>query len=51
MNRRCSEGNALARAVFMHRIGVIRSRGLENQSYRASGLTLLSAVVTFWNTL
>ncbi|WP_353654497.1 Tn3 family transposase, partial [Citrobacter sp. Cb130] len=30
--------NALARAVFMHRLGEIRDRGLENQSYRASGL-------------
>lgn len=30
--------NALARAVFMHRLGEIRGRGLENQSYRASGL-------------
>ncbi len=34
--------NALARAVFMHRLGEIRDRGLENQSYRASGLTLIS---------
>ncbi|VTM21380.1 transposase [Klebsiella pneumoniae] len=25
----------------MHRLGEIRDRGLENQSYRASGLTLL----------
>lgn len=32
--------NALARAVFMHRLGEIIDRGLENQSYRASGLTL-----------
>ncbi|EEU9221327.1 hypothetical protein FNO43_24710 [Escherichia coli] len=28
-------------AVFMHRMGEIRARSLENQSYRASGLTLL----------
>lgn len=35
--------NALARVVFMHRLGEIRDRGLENQSYRTSGLTLLTA--------
>lgn len=43
--------NALARAVFMHRLGEIRDRGLENQSYRASGLTLLTAAITLWNTV
>lgn len=37
--------NALARAVFMHRLGEIRDRELENQSYRASGLTLLTAAI------
>lgn len=42
--------NALARAVFMHRLGEIRDRGLENQGYRASGLTLLTAAITLWNT-
>ena len=26
-------------------------RGLENQSYRASGLTLLTAAITLWNTV
>lgn len=35
--------SALARAVFMHRLGEIRDWGLENQSYRASRLTLLTA--------
>ncbi len=43
--------NALARAVFMHRLGEIRDRGLENQSYRASGLTLLTAAISLWNTV
>lgn len=43
--------NALGRAVFMHRLGEIRDRGLENQSYRASGLTLITAAITLWNTV
>ena len=43
--------NALARAVFMHRLGEIRDRGLENQSYRASGLTLLTSAISLWNTV
>lgn len=43
--------NALARAVFMHRLGEIRDRGLESQSYRASGLTLLTAAISLWNTV
>jgi hypothetical protein len=30
--------NALARAVFFHRLGEIRDRTFENQRYRASGL-------------
>lgn len=43
--------NALARAVFMHRLGEIRDRRMENQSYRASGLTLLTAAIMLWNTV
>lgn len=35
----------------MHRLGEIRPRGLENQIYRASGLALLTAAISFWNTL
>lgn len=35
----------------MHRPGEIRDRGLENQSYRASGLTLLTAAILLWNTV
>jgi TnpA family transposase len=42
--------NALARAVFAP-AGEIRDRGLENQSYRASGLTLLTAAISLWNTV
>ncbi len=38
--------NALARAVFMHLPGEIRDRKPENQSYRASGLTLLTAAIS-----
>ncbi len=29
----------------------IRDRGLENQSYHASGLTFLTAAITLWNTV
>jgi TnpA family transposase len=43
--------NALARAVFMYRLGEIRDRKQENQNYRASGLTLLTAAITLWNTV
>lgn len=43
--------NALARAVFLHRLGEIRDRGLENQSYRASGLSLLGVAISLWNTI
>src|SRR5208282_2253408 len=43
--------NALARAVFFHRLGEIRDRTFENQRYRASGLNLAVAAITLWNTL
>ena len=43
--------NALARAVFLHRLGEIRDRKPENQSYCASGLTLLTAAISLWNTV
>ncbi len=33
----------------MHRLGEIRERGLEDQSYRASGMTLLTAAMSLWN--
>lgn len=43
--------NALARAVFLHRLGEIRDRKPKNQSYRVSGLTLLTAAISLWNTV
>ena len=43
--------NALARAIFFHRLGEIRDRTLENQRYRASGLNLAVAAVILWNTV
>lgn len=42
--------NALARAVFFHRLGELRDRSFENQTYRASGLNLLVAAIILWNT-
>ena len=42
--------NSLARAVFIHRLGEIRDRTYENQRHRASGLNLLVAAITLWNT-
>lgn len=43
--------NALARAVFFHRLGEIRDRDFEQQRYRASGLNLLTAAIVRWNTV
>jgi TnpA family transposase len=43
--------NALARAIFFHRLGEIRDRTLENQRYWASGLNLAVAAVILWNTV
>lgn len=43
--------NALARAVFFNRLGEIRDRSFEQQNYRASGLTLLTAAIVHWNTV
>ncbi|WP_287990003.1 Tn3 family transposase [Acidiphilium sp.] len=42
--------NALRRAVFFHRQGEIRDRTFENQSFRASGLSLITAAIIHWNT-
>jgi TnpA family transposase len=42
--------NALARAVFLCRLGEIRDRSFEQQRYRASGLTLVTAAIALWNT-
>ncbi len=42
--------NALRRAVFFHRQGEFRDRTFENQSFRASGLSLVTAAIVHWNT-
>ncbi|SDB71600.1 Tn3 family transposase [Belnapia rosea] len=44
-------GNALRRAVFFHRQGEFRDRTFENQSFRASGLSLVTAAIVHWNTV
>jgi TnpA family transposase len=58
LRRRCHAGlnkgesrHALAQAVFLHKQGRIVDRTFENQSYRASGLNLVTAAVVFWNTV
>lgn len=43
--------NALARAVFFNRLGEVRDRSFESQSYRASGLNLVVASIILWNTV
>jgi TnpA family transposase len=43
--------NSLRRAVFFHRQGEIRDRTFENQSFRASGLSLVTAAIVHWNTV
>ncbi len=43
--------NALARAVFLNRLGELRDRSFENQMYRASGLNLVVAAIVLWNTV
>lgn len=43
--------NALARAVCFNRLGEIRDRSFENQRHRASGLNLIVAAITLWNTV
>ena len=37
--------------MFFHRQGEIRDRTSENQSYRASGLSLITAAIVHWNTV
>jgi TnpA family transposase len=43
--------NSLRRAFFFHRQGEIRDRTFENQSFRASGLSLITAAIVHWNTV
>ncbi len=42
--------NALARAVFFNRLGEMRDRSHEDHMRRASGLNVLCAAITLWNT-
>lgn len=42
--------NALKRAIFFHRIGRIRDRGLQAQGHRASALNLVASAIVLWNT-
>ena len=58
LRRRCHAGlnkgesrHALAQAVFLHKQGRIVDRTFENQSYRASGLNLVTAAIVYWNTV
>ncbi len=50
-SRKWASSNALRRAVFFHRQGEIRDRTFENQSFRASGLSLITAAIVHWNTV
>jgi hypothetical protein len=43
--------NALARAVFIYRLGELRDRSFEQQRYCASGLNLATATIVLWNTV
>jgi TnpA family transposase len=43
--------NKLKRAVLFHRRGEILDTGYEDQSYRASGLNLITAAIVLWNTV
>ncbi len=43
--------HALAKAVFLNRLGEFRDRTFEQQRHRASGLNLLTAAIVLWNTV
>jgi len=43
--------NALAKSVFVHRLGEVRDRSMESQLHRASGLNLIIAAIVLWNTV
>ena len=58
LRRRCQAGlnksearHALAQAVFVHKQGRIADRTLQNQEHLASGLNLVIAAISLWNTL
>lgn len=42
---------AYNQAVFLHKQGRIVDHTFENQSYRASGLNLVTAAIVCWNTV
>lgn len=44
-------GSSETGAVFLCRLGEIRDRSFEQQRYRASGLTLVTAAIALWNTV
>ena len=37
--------------MFFNRLGEMRDRSFENQQHRASGLNLVVAAITLWNTV
>ena len=37
--------------MFFNRLGELRDRSYDNQRHRASGLNLLTAAITLWNTV
>jgi TnpA family transposase len=43
--------NALVRAVHFNRHGEMRDRSYDQQRFRASGLTLVTAAIVYWNTV
>ena len=43
--------HTLAQAVFVHKQGRLRDAQFENQALKASGLTLVTAAIVYWNTL
>ncbi|MCB8839423.1 Tn3 family transposase [Aurantimonas sp. VKM B-3413] len=43
--------HALARAVFLHQLGEMRSRAAETMAYSASGLNLVINAIILWNTV
>ena len=58
LRRACQAGlnkgearHTLAAAIYTNRQGRFTDRSLENQEYRASGLNLLIAAISYWNTL
>ncbi|MDK2770570.1 MAG: transposase, partial [Sphingomonas sp.] len=58
LRRACQAGlnkgearHTLAAAIYTNRQGRFTDRSLENQEFRASGLNLLIAAISYWNTV